>query len=66
VILDFVPLGNKIQIIKLLRETSNLSLSDAKHLVESAPAIVLSGVSKFDAQDLQNKLIEAGAKASIK
>lgn len=59
--------GNKIAVIKAVREiSSGLGLADAKKLVESAPAPVLEGVSKDDADAAKAKLEEAGAKVELK
>lgn len=59
--------SNKIAVIKVVREVkSGLGLADAKKLVESAPAVLLEGVSKDEAAAAKAKLEEAGAKATIK
>ena len=59
--------GNKIAVIKAVREVaSGLGLADAKKLVESAPAPVLEGASKDDAEAAKAKLEEAGAKVELK
>ena len=59
--------GNKIAVIKAVREVaSGLGLADAKKLVESAPASVLEGASKDDAEAAKAKLEEAGAKVELK
>lgn len=59
--------GNKIAVIKVVREVaSGLGLADAKKLVESAPAPVLEGASKDDAEAAKAKLEEAGAKVELK
>jgi large subunit ribosomal protein L7/L12 len=59
--------GNKIAVIKAVREVSSgLGLADAKKLVESAPAPVLEGASKDDAEAAKAKLEEAGAKVELK
>jgi len=56
----------KIQVIKVVREVTNLGLAEAKKLVEEAPKAVKEGVSKAEAEDLKKKLEEAGAKVSLK
>jgi large subunit ribosomal protein L7/L12 len=66
VVLDFVPLNNKIRTIQVVRAINLMPLAEAKRLVESAPVVVLANVSRLDAQFLQDKFTEAGAKASIK
>lgn len=57
---------NKIQVIKAVRELTNLGLKEAKDLVESAPKAVREGVSKEEAEAAKAKLEEAGAKVEIK
>ena len=59
--------GKKIQVIKAVREVkSGLGLAEAKGLVEGAPAAVLEGVSKDEAEAAKTKLEEAGAAVEIK
>ncbi len=55
----------KIQVIKVVRELTNLGLKEAKDLVESAPAKVKEGVSKAEAEEAKKKLEEQGAKVEI-
>ncbi len=57
---------NKIQVIKAVRELTNLGLKEAKDLVESAPKPVKEGVSKEEAEAAKAKLVEAGATVEIK
>ena len=59
--------GNKIAVIKAVRVVkSGLGLADAKKLVESAPAVILEGASKEDAEKAKAELEKAGAKVTIK
>lgn len=58
--------GNKIGVIKAVREVTNLGLKEAKDLVDGAPKTVKEGVSKADADNIKKKLTEAGAKVDIK
>jgi large subunit ribosomal protein L7/L12 len=59
--------ANKISVIKVAREiVPGLGLKEAKDLVESAPASVLTGVNKEDADKAKAKLEEAGATVEIK
>lgn len=58
--------GQKIQVIKALREITNLGLKEAKDLVEAAPKTVKEGVSKQEADEMKKKLEEAGAIVEIK
>lgn len=57
---------NKIQVIKAVRELTNLGLKEAKDLVEGAPKPVKEGVSKEEAEAAKAKLVEAGATVEIK
>jgi large subunit ribosomal protein L7/L12 len=56
----------KINVIKAVREITNLGLADAKALVEAAPKAVKEGVSKAEADEIKKKLEEAGAKVTVK
>jgi large subunit ribosomal protein L7/L12 len=56
----------KINVIKAVRAVTNLGLKEAKDLVESAPAAVLSAVSKEVAADAKSKLEAEGATVEIK
>jgi large subunit ribosomal protein L7/L12 len=56
----------KINVIKVVREITNLGLADAKNLVEGAPKLIKEAVSKDDAESIKKKLEEAGAKVTIK
>ena len=56
----------KINVIKVVREVTNLGLADAKKLVEEAPKVIKEGISKAEAEDLKKKLEEAGAKVTVK
>lgn len=58
--------GNKIQVIKAVRELTSLGLKEAKEVVDGAPGPVREGVSKEDAEAAKSKLEEAGATAEIK
>jgi large subunit ribosomal protein L7/L12 len=58
--------GNKINVIKAVREVTNLGLMEAKDLVESAPKPIKEGVSKDEAATIKKKFEEAGAKVDIK
>jgi large subunit ribosomal protein L7/L12 len=56
----------KINVIKVVREITNLGLADAKNLVEGAPKMIKEGVSKDEAESIKKKLEEAGAKVTVK
>src|SRR5215470_6560294 len=58
--------GNKIGVIKAVREITNLGLKEAKDLVEGAPKPVKEGVSKDEAEAIKKKFTEAGATVEIK
>jgi large subunit ribosomal protein L7/L12 len=58
--------GNKVGVIKAVREITGLGLKEAKDLVDGAPKPVKEAVPKADAEAAKKKLEEAGAKAEIK
>ena len=58
--------GNKVSVIKAVREITGLGLKEAKDLVDGAPKNVKEGVAKADAEAALKKLVEAGAKAELK
>ena len=58
--------AKKINVIKVVREITNLGLKEAKDLVEGAPKAVKENVSKQDAEAIKKKLEDGGAKVSIK
>ncbi len=58
--------GNKINVIKAVREVTSLGLKEAKDLVESAPKPIKEGVTKEEAEAIKKKFEEAGAKVEIK
>lgn len=57
--------GNKIAVIKAVRELTQLGLKEAKDLVESAPKAVKESVSKEEAEEAKGKLEEAGATVAV-
>lgn len=57
---------NKIAVIKVVRELTNLGLKEAKAVVEAAPKAVLEGAKKDDAEAAKAKLEEAGAVVTLK
>ena len=57
--------GNKINVIKAVREVTSLGLKEAKDLVDGAPKPVKEGVSKADADALVAKLKETGAEVEV-
>jgi len=58
--------GNKINVIKVVREVTALGLKEAKDLVEAAPKPVKEGVSKEEAEAVRQKLADAGATVEVK
>ena len=58
--------ANKINVIKAVRELTNLGLKEAKDLVEAAPKPIKESVNKEEAQAAKAKLEEAGAKVELK
>jgi large subunit ribosomal protein L7/L12 len=58
--------GNKINVIKVVREITSLGLKEAKDLVEAAPKPIKEGVSKEEAETIKQKLTEAGATVEVK
>ena len=57
---------NKVKVIKVVREVTGLGLKEAKAIVDGAPKAVKEKVSKAEAEDIQKKLTEAGAKVEVK
>ena len=58
--------GNKLGVIKAVREITGLGLKEAKEMVEGAPKAVKEGVSKDEAESIKAALTEAGATVEIK
>ena len=58
--------GNKINVIKAVREVTSLGLKEAKDLVDGAPKNVKEGVSKEEAETIKKKFAEAGATVEVK
>ncbi|WP_444685245.1 50S ribosomal protein L7/L12 [Alkalicoccus luteus] len=58
--------SSKIGVIKAVREITGLGLKEAKALVDGAPSPVKEGVEKAEAEEMQAKLEEAGAKITVK
>ncbi|QYD69339.1 50S ribosomal protein L7/L12 [Paraburkholderia edwinii] len=58
--------GNKVSVIKAVRELTGLGLKEAKDLVDGAPKPVKEAVPKAAAEEAKKKLEDAGAKAEIK
>jgi large subunit ribosomal protein L7/L12 len=58
--------GNKINVIKAVREVTSLGLKEAKDLVDGAPKTVKEGVTKDEAATIKKKFEDAGAKVEVK
>ena len=58
--------GNKINVIKVVREITALGLKEAKDLVEGAPKPIKEGVNKDEAATIKKKFEEVGAKVEVK
>lgn len=58
--------AKKLDVIKVVREITGLGLKEAKELVDGAPKMVKEGVAKEEAEEIQKKLEEAGAKVTLK
>jgi large subunit ribosomal protein L7/L12 len=58
--------AQKINVIKAVREVTELGLKEAKDLVDGAPKPVKEGVKKEEAEEIKKKLEEAGAKVELK
>ena len=58
--------SNKIGVIKVIREITQLGLKEAKDMTDGAPAMVKEGVAKEEAEGMKKKLEEAGASVTLK
>jgi large subunit ribosomal protein L7/L12 len=58
--------GNKINVIKAVREVTSLGLKEAKDLVDGAPKTIKEGVSKEEAETIKKKFTDAGATVEVK
>ena len=56
---------NKLAIVKIVKELTGLGLKEAKDLVDGAPKPIKEGVDKATAEELKNKLTEAGAEVEV-
>ena len=59
------PGANKLGIVKLVKEITGLGLKEAKELVDGAPKPIKEGVDKGSAEEIKNKLTEAGAEVEV-
>lgn len=58
--------GAKLQVVKLVKELTGLSLKEAKDLVDAAPKAIKEGTNKEEAESIKAKLEEAGAEVELK
>ena len=58
--------ANKLQVVKIVKDLTGLGLKEAKDLVDGAPKPVKEGVAKAEAEEVANKLKEAGADVEVK
>ena len=58
--------ANKINVIKAVREVTNLGLKEAKDLVDGAPKPIKEGVNKDEAETIRKKFTDAGASVEVK
>jgi large subunit ribosomal protein L7/L12 len=66
VILEEVPSGQRIPVIKVVRTLTSLGLKEAKDLIEALPKAIQEGITKEEAENAKKLLEEAGGKVSIK
>ena len=57
--------ASKLNVVKIVKDLTGLGLKEAKELVDGAPKAVKEGVTKAEAEELKNKLTEAGADVEI-
>ncbi|HOO99805.1 MAG TPA: 50S ribosomal protein L7/L12 [Bacteroidales bacterium] len=58
--------GQKLQVVKLVKDITGLGLKEAKAVVDAAPGPVKENVSKEEAEAIKNQLVEAGAEVELK
>jgi large subunit ribosomal protein L7/L12 len=58
--------GQKLQVVKVVKEATGLGLKEAKDLVDAAPKTIKEGVSKDDAEAIKKQLEEVGAEVELK
>ena len=58
--------GQKINVIKAVKEITGKGLKDAKDLVDAAPKVIKEAVAKAEAEEIKKKLEEAGATVELK
>src|ERR1043165_513267 len=57
--------ASKLNVVKVVKDITGLGLKEAKDLVDGAPKTIKEGISKAEAEEMSNKLKEAGAEVEI-
>ena len=57
--------ASKLNVVKIVKDLTGLGLKEAKELVDGAPKPLKQGIAKAEAEDIKNKLTEAGAEVEI-
>lgn len=60
------PGGGKLNVVKIVKNITNLGLKEAKDLVDKAPAAIKEKISKEEAEAIKQQLVEAGAEVEVK
>ncbi len=58
--------GNKIAVIKVVKEITGLGLGEAKALVDGAPKVIKEKIAKAEAEEMKKKIEDAGGKVTLK
>jgi len=58
--------GQKLQVVKLVKDITGLGLKEAKEVVDKAPGPIKEGIPKDEAESIKNQLIDAGAEVELK
>lgn len=58
--------GNKLAVVKAVKELTGLGLKEAKEMVDSAPSVIKEGIAKDEAEGIKKQLEEAGAEVELK
>lgn len=66
VVLEKVPADKKIPILKVVRTITGLGLKEAKELVDTAPKVIQTSITKNEAENFKKQLEEVGAEVTIK
>lgn len=64
--LEETPADKKIGVIKVVREVTGLGLKEAKDMVDGAPKVLKASCNKTEADEISNKIVAAGGKATVK